>query len=126
MTDWQQLDADATPGPWHGRGIATCWCLGWCNDPLHRDGRCYGAEILSEELGHRISSARGHDDRRAVADAEFIATARTAWPAAERRAAQLEALLQEVRDAVEFVYDEDGTRVANLIDRSGLLREQQQ
>jgi hypothetical protein len=39
---------------------------------------------------------------------------------------ELRALLRQVRDAVEFVYDEDGTRVASLIDASRLLDDEGQ
>lgn len=85
---WQELDQQATPGPW------------WL-DP-HPDA--LGTVVHAEP--HTIAVASRHADLpTAHANADFIANARIGWPAAERECAQLRserdqacALVQQVRD----------------------------
>jgi hypothetical protein len=80
---WQELDEKATPGPWEvdrRPGMEKAVAM----QPTYIEADWADGLYLEHSAGY-IYDEGGHDK----SDAEFIAAARTAWPAAERECEQL-------------------------------------
>jgi hypothetical protein len=68
------VSSRATPGPWSGKAIRTCFDHG-CDDPARpEDGSCYGVEVSSPKQKWFLTGPRHHDLDRADADANLVAT----------------------------------------------------